>query len=172
LGTNTVRLLDSSAGAAGVDAFTTCIRTVLGHSPTWLRTPLGVALAVVQLWRIVTDPDMYAKSGDTRWALEARVGSMLETLRASHPTTRAIVDAIPRTLLHYVLAAAIAHHRAEGLVQDTLLRAMSLTRTGFLGALLACILSGQAQQAPATGKESVILLPGQTQQPPGTGKKM
>ena len=158
LGTNTVRLLDSSAGAAGVDAFTTCIRAVLGQSPTWLRTPLGVALAVVQLWRIVTDPDMYAKSGDTRWAIEARVESMLETLRASHPTTRAIVDAIPRTLLHYVLAAAIAHHRAEGLVVDTLLRAMSLTRTGFLGALLACILSGQTQQAP-----------GQTH---GTEKKM
>jgi hypothetical protein len=153
LGTNTVRLLDSSAGAAGVDAFTTCIRAVLGHSPTWLRTPLGVALAVVQLWRIVTDPDMYAKSGDTRWAIEARVESVLETLRASHPTTRAIVDTIPRTLLHYVLAAAIAHHRAEGLVVDTLLRAMSLTRTGFLGALLACILSKQTQQAQTHGPE-------------------
>jgi hypothetical protein len=112
-----------------------------------------VALAVVQLWRIVTDPDMYAKSGDTRWAIEARVESVLETLRASHPTTRAIVDTIPRTLLHYVLAAAIAHHRAEGLVVDTLLRAMSLTRTGFLGALLACILSKQTQQAQTHGPE-------------------
>jgi hypothetical protein len=66
---------------------------------------------------------------------------MLETLRASGAQMRAIVDAIPRSIVTYVLAAAIAS-RSDGST-DALLNALHLTRTGFLAGLLHCMLRNE-----------------------------
>jgi hypothetical protein len=147
-----------SVGGAG-GAAGSCVALVLRRSPKWIQTPLGVAFAVAQLWRIVTAPGWDQKAGRAagaasaagaaaaRYALDARIGSMLETLRASGAEMHAIVDAIPRSIVNYVLAAAIAS-RSDGST-DALLNALHLTRTGFLAGLLHCMLRSD-------GKETVV----------------
>jgi hypothetical protein len=132
---------------------------VLRRSPKWIQTPLGVAFAVAQLWRIVTAPGWDQRTGRaagapsapsaagaaaSRYALDARIGSMLETLRASGAKMREIVDAIPRSIVNYVLAAAIAS-RSDGST-DALLNALHLTRTGFLAGLLHCMLRSDEKE--------------------------
>jgi hypothetical protein len=146
-----------SVGAGGaLGAVGSCVALVLRRSPKWLQTPLGVAFAVAQLWRIVTAPGWDQKAGTaaaapgaagaaaSRYALAARVGSMLETLRASGAQMREIVDAIPRSIVNYVLAAAIAS-RSDGST-DALLNALHLTRTGFLAGLLHCMLRSDEKE--------------------------
>ena len=137
-GDGKVSVLDMNVGV-GVGGMARCLESLVKHSPEWIRAPLGVTLAVVQLWRIVTAPELSGVAKGTQaWVLDARVTSMLETLKASVPETSSVVDAIPRTIVGYILAAAIAYH--EG-AQNSLIRALYLTRTGFLAKLLHCILA-------------------------------
>lgn len=130
-------VLDMNVGV-GIEGMARCLESLVRHSPEWIRAPLGVTLAVVQLWRIVTAPELSGVAKSTQaWVLEARVTSMLETLKASAPQIGPLVDAIPRTIVGYILAAAIAYN--DGTARS-LVRALFLTRTGFLAKLLSCML--------------------------------
>jgi hypothetical protein len=145
-----VAAMSTGADTATIEAMTACVVATVEHVPTWLRAPLGISLAVVQLWRVVSDPrnvrtgahvDPNAADKPTaRHELRARFSGALETLKASDGTVRAVVEQIPERLAYYVLAAAIAYSAGD-MSADRLLDALYLTRISFLGELLKCVLS-------------------------------
>jgi hypothetical protein len=134
--------LTAGIDGASIGVLSSCVAKMLAHAPTWIKEPLGVALAVAQLWYIVTRPlaGFATGSSGTKYALETRIDATIETLRASGDRTRSLVDKIPRSIVQYVLAAAIAHQKGGS--ADALLDALFLTRTGFLHGLLECMLRG------------------------------
>jgi hypothetical protein len=143
-----VAAMSTGADTAAIEAMTACVVATVENVPRWLRAPLGISLAVVQLWRVVSDPRNVRTGAQAlpkqehlaRHELRARFSGALETLKASDETVRAVVEQIPERLAYYVLAAAIAYSAGDMSV-DRLLDALYLTRISFLGELLKCVLS-------------------------------